>query len=280
MKRLRTALWIVLAGLLAGCSNNFVYNQLDWLIPWYVDDYVDLSRDQKKLLKQELEPLLSWHRGEELGRYIELIDRVEADLRDSLEAANIAAWLDEAVDAWSRIEERMLPLAFAVGDELTEAQMQEFIDTLWRRQADLEEEFLPRSDEEYLAENYQNFEDNLRDFLGRLTPAQEQTLRDAAAGMIRFDGVWLAERRAWLEQLQGLLQARQPGWGEAVRAALRAQQQNHSADYLQAYEHNQGVINGAVAAVLNQRTEQQSRHLQQELDDLRRDLRKLIARGD
>jgi len=279
MKHLRIVL-LLLVGLLAGCSNNFVYNQLDWLIPWYVDDYVDLSRDQKKLLKQQLEPVLSWHRGEELGRYIELIDRVEADLRNPLEAASVAAWLDEAVDAWNRIEERALPLAFAVGDELSAAQMQEFIDTLWRRQADLEEEFLPRSDEEYLAENYENFEDNLRDFLGRLTPEQEQTLRDAAAALIRFDGVWLAERRVWLEQLQNLLQTRQPGWGEAVRTALRAQQQNHSAEYLQAYEHNQGVINSAVAEALNQRTEQQSRHLQQELDDLRRDLRKLIARGD
>ena len=69
---------------LASCSNAFVYNQLDWLIPWYMGDYVNLTREQKKSFKEELEPLLQWHRNEELQNYLLILDESAATVSDEL----------------------------------------------------------------------------------------------------------------------------------------------------------------------------------------------------
>ena len=60
---------------LSACTTSFYYNRLDWLIPWYVDDYIDLSSEQKQSLKVKLEPYLNWHRQEELNNYINSIEK-------------------------------------------------------------------------------------------------------------------------------------------------------------------------------------------------------------
>jgi len=90
---------ILCAALLAGCTASFTYNHLDRLIPWYVDGYVDLTRDQRKTLRGELEPVLQWHREEELVRYIGTLDRLEADLNGTVTAGMVQAWIDDLAAA-------------------------------------------------------------------------------------------------------------------------------------------------------------------------------------
>ena len=115
---------LLLPLLLTSCTVSFTYNHLDWIIPWYVDDYVDLTRDQKKSLRQQLEPILTWHREEELVRYVEILDGIEASLAQPLTAEEVNRWIQQIVDAAERTEFRMLQLGLGFSDELTDAQMQ------------------------------------------------------------------------------------------------------------------------------------------------------------
>jgi hypothetical protein len=121
--------------------------------------------------------------------------------------------------------------------------------------------------------------DTLDDFLGRLTPEQNALIDRAAASLMRFDAAWLEERARWLATLTTLL-AREPGWEDAVMSALEARESNRTETYRSAYAHNAVIINDTIAEVLNLRTEKQARRLQGELDDFRRDLRKLIAQAE
>ena len=54
MKLARLFLLSLFVLTLTSCSSTFLYNQLDWLIPWYLDDYVDLTRAQKKQRRDSL----------------------------------------------------------------------------------------------------------------------------------------------------------------------------------------------------------------------------------
>jgi Family of unknown function (DUF6279) len=265
---------------LTSCSSTFIYNQLDWLIPWYVDDYVDLTGPQKKSLKQQLQPLLHWHRKEELARYLDLLAGIEEDLAAPLDGSTLQGWVDAASLAGERLEQHMLPLAFEVGEQLSDAQMADFLESLWDKQAELEEEFLERDDAAYIEESYENFEENLREFLGRLNAEQKLLVQEAAASLQRFDDAWLAERRAWLELLQRVLSERRDDWQQQIVDAMADRQQMQSPQYRDIYLRNQQIILQAVADVLNSRTEKQSTHLQEELDQLRRSLQKLIALAD
>jgi hypothetical protein len=264
---------------LAACTNTFLYNQLDWMIPWYVDDFVDLTRPQKKNLKVELQTLLRWHQGEELSSYIVIIDRIEADLQQPLAAETVQSWADMALAAWERLEERMMPLVFDLGADLSDEQIQGFIDKLWEQQTEFEEEYLGRDDAEYVEDAYEDFEENIEEFLGRLSPEQKDVIQLSAQSLQRFDTLWLEDRSAWLEELQGYLR-REPGWEMAIQEAVKAREQDLGSAYNQAYLHNQTVINNALAAVLNLRSEKQSAKLQRALDGFRKDLNTLMERGN
>ena len=111
MRRLVVAQLFVSSILLIGCTASFTYNRLNWLIPWYVDGYVDLTREQRKALAGQLEPLLQWHRREELLRYVAILDRIERDLAAPLTAATVQEWTDEIVAAIDRTENYMLDVA-------------------------------------------------------------------------------------------------------------------------------------------------------------------------
>ena len=268
----------LLVAVLSACSNTFIYNQLDWLIPWYVDDYVDLTRGQRQSLKARVGTLLDWHRNEELSSYLDILDTVEADLSQPVTGAQVEQWANLMLAAYERIEAKMLPVAFELGADLSHAQMAEFIDSLQEGQEELEEEYLERSDEEYVEEVREYFTENLGDFLGRLTREQLDVIEVAAVSLQRFDAAWLEERARWIARLSGLLQ-REPGWEEAVREALRERESNRTEAYRSAYAHNAVIINGTIADVLNLRSEKQNRRLQSEIDSLRRDLHHLIEQS-
>lgn len=261
--------------LLAGCTASFTYNHLDWLIPWYVDGYVDLTRDQKKSLKEQLEPFLAWHREEELRRYVEILDDIEAGLSPPPATGQVYAWMQDIVDAAERTEFSMLRLGLGFGENLSDAQMQEFVDSLWERQRDFEEEFLERSDQEYIEDNADELQDFGKKLIGRLSTAQKQRLLGAAQELCRFDGPWLADSEDWLRELDPLL-SREPGWQVGVEEAFTVRKRDRSPEFRDCLDRNYMVISAGMADVLSQATEKQLNHLNGEIDTLRQRLQKLI----
>lgn len=271
-------LLIFLACLLTGCSNTFIYNQLDWLIPWYVGDYLDLDRAQKKYFKSELLPLLDWHRKEELQNYLVFLDMIESDLDKSVTAAAVSRWADELVAAYDRLKQRSIPLAFNIGEAMSDLQLEYFMEEMYERQDEMEQEYLPRSEAEFREQTYDNFEDGMSGFIGRLEKSQLHRLQQAAADIVRFDEAWLAQRRTWLQQGEKLL-GREAGWQEAALDLLNNREQFESPAYKEANLHNQGVIYSALADVIEARTQKQDERLRDEIEDFRHDLNKLIAQG-
>ena len=270
------AAWFLVVLLLAGCGPAFTYRHLDRVIPWYVDGYVDLTRDQREILRGQLEPLLQWHREEELANYVAILDRIERDLAGPVTEDEVQGWIDEVVEAARRTEANMLGLALDFGATLSAEQMAEFRASLWERQREYEEEFLGRSDEQYREDSYDALADLLERFTGRLQPPQKNRLRAAAAELQRFDGAWLEDRSDWLRELEPLLQ-RGPGWQRAVQAAYEARRQRRAGRYAEILQHNLGVIRPAVADVLNTLTPAQGERMANEFADLRERLSKLGA---
>jgi len=276
MKQSRVVPILLLVLLLGGCGGNFIYNQLDWLIPWWMDDYVDLSRDQKKDLKARLQPLLQWHRQEELRNYLILLDDIDAGLRRELSPQDLQRWAEEMWLAYIRLEKKSMPMLYAMGTSMSDSQMGEFMESLYKEQAKLEKKYLKRSDEEFLEDSLDNLEENMTDFLGRLQPTQKQRLQLAAEQLQRFDAAWLEERRRWLDTLAGILLDRQPDWEQRIEVALDQREDNRTEAYSQGYEANQRLIFQAMADVLNNRSERQDAKLRREIGSLRKTLLSLI----
>ena len=68
--RLRVLLVSGVAVLLAGCTIlGFVYDRLDTLVGFYIEDLIDLTPEQSAQLDRTLAGNLQWHRESELQRY-------------------------------------------------------------------------------------------------------------------------------------------------------------------------------------------------------------------
>ena len=265
--------------LLGACSSTtFVYNRLDFLLPWYLDDYAELNRAQDQYLDELLAPFLAWHRAEELPRYIEIIDQIDASLDQLLTADEVALISAEFESAWFRLEGEALDWLLDLGAKLSDEQVAGFMEELWEQQRKYEDKYLDRSEKEFHEDSYESFLDSMQDYLGRLDREQRALLRDASDGLLRSDRAWLQERAAWLEKL-GILMQREPGWQKRVREAIAARSENTSPEYRRIYTHNLALILATVATVFISRCDKLDRRLRKALSDLREDLETLIAQG-
>jgi len=270
---------VALLLLCSACSSTtFVYNRLDFLIPWYLDDYVELNRAQEQTLDDLLLPFLRWHRTQELPQYLEVIQQIENNLDQSLNQQTIVEVSLSFEEAFLRLEREALEWLLALGEDLSDDQIDEFIGVLEEQQSEYEEEYLDRDMEEYYQDAYESLRDNFQDYLGRLDSDQKKLLESTSASLQRADAVWLEERAAWVANLKQIL-GREPGWQEALLDTLDSREQNQSESYRQVYEHNVNQVQLLTVAVLNGRSEKQDRRLRKELANFREDLTTLIEQG-
>lgn len=265
--------------LLGACSStNFVYNRLDFLIPWYVDDYVDLNAQQKSYLGKEIPPFLAWHRSEELPDYLKILEGIEDNLSRPQTPEMFVAVFGDAETAWLRLESKGLDWMLGLGAQLSDEQIVQLMEKLWETQVEYKEKYLERTDEEFFEETYEESIENAREYLGSLSDEQRKLLKEFSRSMQRSDSYWLQERAQWLTELTVLLE-RKPGWQQRVRDAIAVRRDNPSPEYRKVYDHNLNAVFEVIAKLLNGRSEQQDEHLRGRLSFLGEDLEALIAEG-
>lgn len=264
--------------LLACSSPKFIYNRLDFLLPWYIDDYTDLNGEQKRFLDTRLAPFLEWHRASELPCYAGLLDEFELLLARDLTTADFARLSRDVEQAWYRTQSEMLDFLLPLGEKLSETQVQEFLHELRERQEDLEKEMLERSEKEFRDDTYDNFVDTTKDYLGRLHKEQRQQVEEVVQQIIRTDSLWLSDRARVISQIETLM-AREPGWQESMREMAMTQADNAEPEYQRALEHNIALFQALAAKLVNSRTQKQDKHLRRRLANLRGDIQALAAQA-
>ena len=89
----KSLLFLCFLIVIVSCGPRFIYPHLDWLVPWYVSDYISLDDTQKNMLQKRLVKQLDWHCRTQLPTYAEMLRAIGRDL----------AGPDEPVDyAWVR----------------------------------------------------------------------------------------------------------------------------------------------------------------------------------
>jgi hypothetical protein len=260
---------------LVGCSSTtFVYNRIDFLLPWYLESYVDLNREQKQDLKQLLIPFFKWHREEELPNYLAIIEDLELALDASVEFETIAGITYDVEESWFKLEDRMLLWAIPMTRELSSKQLDGFIQSMQTKTEQSEKEYLNRNLQTYQNDNYKRLRKNLRRFMGGLNKEQLGLVSAASKEMIRVDGQWIANRKALIEKLKGILE-REGGWELALenishRDDLVAQ------NYRKTYAHNISVNQNLLVEILNSRTDKQDLKLRTQLLKYKTDINNLI----
>ena len=276
---MRGVSWCLIVLILSGCSaTQFIYNRVDILVRWYLDDYVSLDRAQQARFDGRLEALLEWHRREELPAYVVLLDDALTILDEGVPLEDARAMTDRIEDAAIRFQDPFLELLLSTGQDLTPEQKQQFVDNLMSKQEEFEEDRLARSDSEYREDLEERFDKQLSRYLGPLTAEQTDRVTAGVAEMTRLDRFWLEDRRFWIADLSVFLLEAEPDWPDQVRALIAGRDDALLPAYREGIDHNGEVILQLSRDVLIKRTDKQDRKLRSRLQSLRDDLAALATR--
>ena len=265
---------------LTGCSaTQFIYNRVDILVRWYLDDYVSLDRDQRAQFDERLDAFLEWHRREELPEYVVLLDDALTILDDGVPLGATRDMADRIERAAIRFQDPFLELLLSTGEDLRPEQRAEFIANMMAKQEEFEADRLARSDDEYREDLEKRFDKQLSRYMGPLTTAQTERIEAGVGDMTRLDRFWLEDRRVWIEALSTILLTAESNWPEQVRALIAGRKDALLPAYREGIDHNGEVILQLSRDVLVSRTEKQDRKLRGKLLALRDDLAALASPG-
>lgn len=215
-------------GLLQACSGvRLAYNNAPELVYWWVDGYTDLDQAQSLALREDLARLQRWHRGAELPRVADLLQRVGQLAPADTTAQRMCALYGDVrsrLDALASEAERG---AATLALTLTPQQIAHIQGKLDKNNTRWREEWIERSPFEQRAHRLEVALERAEEFYGPLDEHQRALLSDA------FGRAGFEPQRRYAERLrnqQDMLQTlAQIGAGADARvdqpramAALRA----------------------------------------------------------
>ena len=260
---------------LTGCSSTtFVYNRIDFLLPWYLSSYVDFTSEQKQSLNARLIPFFKWHRTQELPKYVEIMNSLEGLLDNEVKAEDIALITQDVENSWYRTEHQILLWLTPLAKDLSDEQIKQFLTVMERKTIENENKYLKRNDQIYQKDVVNRFRKNLGRFMGSLNKDQLDLLRAASENMYRSDNDWIENRKTLIENLTSILQ-RENDWERRLNA-INNRDNLESQDYRIKYTHNINITHQLIAEILNSRSEKQDKKLRDQLIRYRTDIRNLI----
>ena len=265
---------LILVLFLGGCSSiTFIYNQFDNLFPWYLESYVDLDRDQKQYLDELLTPFFQWHRVEEMPKYAQIIGDLELAINDEVDIENIALITHNVEESWFRLEDQMIMWATPLARELSDEQINKFIQVLKTKTTQSEKKLLLRNDQVYQSDSFKSLRKNLRRFMGSMTKDQLELVKITSQEMRRVDGERIQSRKAFNEKLSLILQ-REQGWEENLKKITHSDE-SVSENYQSTYAFNTDLIQQLLVAILNSRNDKQDKKLRTQLSRYKADINSL-----
>lgn len=193
--------FVVCAVLLSACGLKLVYNRLDWVLPFYVDDYVTLDEDQQIELHNKITSLMSWHRTTQLNAYSTMLRKARKDVVNGLSEDTIKEFFTGFDEGFRTVMVSAAPHIVDMLIGANDEQKKELFQNLKSLNQDYKEKYIDLSDEEKLENIIEAMQDNFSDWLGDLTDKQNQIIADYAEKLLPVD----RDRYQYRLQWQGML---------------------------------------------------------------------------
>ncbi len=197
---------IVLSCLFACSGTRLTYNYLDWVITWYLNDYLKLNSQQEDYYERQLEKLLQWHRSDQLPRYARFVDEMMLDMNHPVHLDMLLDRKEALRNFFLVFMERAAPDCIKLLLWLDPEQRQAFYAAGAEKQKHFEEKYLDESEIERSKRLCKRMEKTLKRFIGRLTKEQERIVERWADSLIPVQSLWLENRQKWLNRLQTVLE--------------------------------------------------------------------------
>lgn len=262
-----------MAGMLVSCMPTFLYHHADRLALWKIDEYIDLTSDQKQFVRARLQDLLAQHRKEALPIYERFLIQIKEHSADGLDRQEVDWMFSTYQQLRADLVRRIVPDGAAVLSSLADRQVG-YMEHSFQRDHEKAARKLKEDRDSRLSRRASTTLDWLKDWFGAWTKDQQQRIRELSMALPDLLSVRL-EYQGYRQHefIQFLQSTRDPQVLSAyLENLLLLQGRSAPPDYQHAIEHMTQSVKEMVLAVDRMMTTQQRVHaltkLQRLIDDI------------
>jgi hypothetical protein len=247
------------------------------IIPWTLSDYLDMNGEQKGWFNERLKEHLSWHCTTQLPGYLDWLDRLQAMVEtNQVTDEALQARTQEAKAAIAQTAREITPSAIELLQGLDDKQVADMNDAFAKDQRKRQDEYLKPSLAEQIKDRSQRMDKRLNDWLGSLSPSQEQRVVTWSNALGDQNQQWLANRVHWQQQFSAAVAQRQSAdFPQKIETLLVNRESLWTPAYRQAYANTEAQARGLIVDLMATSTPAQRQRLLKKIDGVRKDFNDL-----
>ncbi|MDU9020824.1 DUF6279 family lipoprotein [Pseudomonas corrugata] len=270
----RTVLFIALLLLLTACSRiGLAYRNLDLIIPWTLNDYLDINREQKDWFNERLKEHLSWHCTTQLPGYLDWLDRLRSMVQtNQVTDEALQQRTEEAKAAIAETAREITPSAIELLQGLNDEQVDDMDAAFTRDQRKRQQEYLKPSLQQQIQERSERMEKRLNDWLGPLNIAQRQRVVAWSTALGDQNQQWIANRAHWQNQFSAAVAQRHaPDFPKRIEQLLVNRESLWTPAYREAYNNTEAQARSLLIDLMADSTPLQRERLLKKIDGVKKD---------
>jgi len=263
-------LWVCVFLIVVSCSMKTLYGNLDYLIPAYIDNLVELDQ-LEELADRETLSLLIWHQKQQLPKYAHWLSDIKnefnSDKISGIKSERIQAYINRSSLFWHDLRSQLSLKLAEVLPLLQEAQVQELFSSLEENNRDFITKNLGLDKQEQEELYRQRLIDNFEDWFGYLTAEQKTVLSTAASKFTSLSQSRLKARLDWQQQTKKLLYSEVSDKKQALLKLFNRLSLKHDHLYKNTNDANRRLLSDLISQVIKTLQPEQVQHLNTKLDD-------------
>ena len=206
---------------IAGCGPRYIYPHLNWLVPWYVSDYISLDATQKNMLQKRLLKQLDWHCRTQLPTYAEMlrsIGREFANPDQAVDFSKIQSYSLKLMKLWRELMQQIGPDITDILITASDEQIDELFDNLAKQNREFSKEYVDLPPAELSENRQKRMHKRLKYWITAPTTEQKEVISSWSKQMVPLSEDWLQNREMLQTEARRLLVQRNSN--PEFRAAL------------------------------------------------------------
>ncbi len=206
--------------IITACSFKTWYNQLDYLIPSYLEGLVTFGDILEKKVDQRTQLLINWHRNTQLKQYAEWLRRLQRDAGPQLTEAQLFQHIATLESFWLSLSQKINEEMTILLPLLNSEQRRELFASIADKNQDFRDDYIDLDEQERIDSFTESMLDNYENWLGELTDEQQEAIELAASKLHSAAGLRLQQRLLWQRGIQDILDSNESEAVKSERLAL------------------------------------------------------------
>lgn len=269
---------LTLSLVLAGCNRvGLAYRNLDVIIPWTLNDYLDMNAGQKSWFNDTLKDHLTWHCTTQLPGYLDWLDRLQQMVNDNqVTDGALQARTAEAKQAIAETARTITPSAVELLRRLDDQQVKEMNDALAKDLRKRQDEYLKPPLAAQIKDRAERMSKRLDTWMGPLSSSQQARVTQWSTALGDQNQAWIGNRAHWQAQFSAAVEQRQsPDFAQKIQQLLVDRESLWTPQYRAAYAQTEAAARSLLVDLMAQSTPQQRLKLTQKIDGVRSDFKAL-----